>query len=94
MKYEIVKCDPAPAGGWIVRLRASAPELDKNIYVEKESVLSLPDGGDPVQHALTAVRSARWKVVLDKKLSTALMAAGKTSATEASALKAPLEVSL
>jgi hypothetical protein len=94
-KYEILKCDPTPAGGWIVRMRASDPSLSGDIFVEKESVLTLPSGGgDPVEGALTAVRDAGWKDVLDRKLSSALSAAGLLAAPRGQKLAAPREVVL
>ncbi len=95
-KYEILKCDSTPAGGWIVRMRASDPSLSKDIFVEKESVFRLPEGGDPVEHALAQVKASGWKAALDRKLTNALAAAGLFTAPVSAEQKlaSPREVAL
>ena len=94
-KYEILKCEPAPAGGWIVRMRASDPSLSSEIFVEKESVLTLPSGGgDPVERALAQVKASGWKAMLDRKLAGALSMAGIVMVSQGPKLAAPREVVL
>jgi len=94
-KYEILKCDPTPTGGWIVRMRASDPSLSSDIFVEKESVLTLPSGGgDPVERALVQVKASGWKATLDRKLAGALSMAGIAVGSQGPKLKASREVVL
>lgn len=94
-KYEILKCDPTPTGGWVVRMRASDPSLSSDIFVEKESVLTLlSGGGDPVLRALDQVKASGWKAMLDKKLANALSMAGVLIGAKGPKLDAPREVVL
>jgi hypothetical protein len=93
-KYEILKCDPTPTGGWIVRMKASDPSLSGDIFVEKESVLRFQEGGDPVESALAEVKATGWKDALDRKLSSALAAAGLLAVPQGPKLNAPRVVVL
>jgi hypothetical protein len=96
-KYEILKCDPTPTGGWIVRMKASDPSLSQDIFVEKETVLRLniKAGRDPVETALAHLKAAGWKATLDRKLAGALSMAGILAAAPLGPkLEAPREVAL
>lgn len=93
-KYEILKCDAAPAGGWIVRVKASDPELSKTIFVEKEAVFQLPADGDRLERALAAIKASGWKAVLDRKLANALSISGLIKASKGEKLEKSKEVSL
>jgi hypothetical protein len=75
-------------------MRAGDPALSPDVFVEKESVLRLQEGGDPVEGALAAARAAGWKDALDRKLSNALGAAGLLAAPQGPKLGAPREVVL